>query len=321
MVTFEDIKEAQKTIAPYIKHTSLFESNFLSELIQGRVYLKLENEQVTHSFKIRGVMNKLLSLTEEEKVRGIVTASAGNHGQAVAFGAQKLGFSSRIVVPKKTPQVKLDGIRQFGAELLLFGDTYGEAEQKAKQIAMQEKRLYVSPYNDELIVAGHGSVGLEILSDLPNFNDVVVPVGGGGLIAGVSIAVKNQTPISQVIGVQSQASPVMFESLKAGRIVPAHRHERYTVAEGLAGSVEKNSITFGIIQKYVNDVMVVREESIRHAVCQLWNKMAQRVEGSGATGVALLQEEPKLFEGKTIALVVTGGNIDDSLLESLLAED
>ena len=321
MVTFEDFKQAQTTIAPYVKHTPLIESGFLSELIQGRVYLKLENQQLTHSFKIRGVMNKLLNLTEREKASGIITASAGNHGQAVAFGAQKLGFSSKIVVPKRTPQVKADGIRQFGAELLLYGDTYTEAERKAKQIASQEELLYVSPYNDELIVAGHGSIGLEILSDLPIMNAVVVPVGGGGLIAGISIAVKNQKPDTQVIGVQSHASPVMFESLKAGKIIPAHRHERYTIAEGLSGGIEKNSITFGIIQQNVNEVMLVREESIRHAVCQIWKKMAQKIEGSGAVGIALLQENPELFKGKTLALIVTGGNIDDSLFESLLAED
>ncbi len=194
MVTFENLKQAQATIAPYVKHTPLIESGFLSELAQGKVYLKLENQQVTHSFKIRGVINKLLSLTEKEKTKGIITASAGNHGQAVAFGAQQLGFSAKVVVPKRTPQVKADGIRRFGAELLLYGDTYAEAEQKAKQIAKQEERLYVSPYNDEWIVAGHGSIGLEILSDLPDVNAVVVPVGGGGLISGISIAIKNQKP-------------------------------------------------------------------------------------------------------------------------------
>jgi len=162
---------------------------------------------------------------------------------------------------------------------------------------------------------------LEILAELPDVDVVVVPVGGGGLIAGISLAVKNQRPIVQVIGVQSQSSPVMFESLKAGRIVAAHRHERYTIAEGLAGGIEKNSITFGIIQQYVDEVMLVREESIRQAVSQLWRIMGQRVEGSGAAGIALLQENVELFKGKTVTLVITGGNIDDSLFQSLLAEN
>ena len=190
MVTLQDIEQAQKTIAPYAIPTPLTRSKFLSELCSGEVFLKLENQQVTHSFKIRGVINKLLSLSAEEKAKGVVTASAGNHGQAVAYGAQKLGFSAQIVVPTDTPKIKVDGIKQYGADLLLFGDTYAEAEKKAKEIATQEGRLYISPYNDELIVAGHGTVGLEILKELPNVDVVVVPVGGGGLIGGIAIAVK-----------------------------------------------------------------------------------------------------------------------------------
>ena len=229
MVTLKNIQQAQKTIAPYAKPTPLTRSKFLSELCSDDVFLKLENQQVTHSFKIRGVMNKLLNLSPEEKARGVVTASAGNHGQAVAFGAQKLGFSAKIVVPTNTPKIKVEGIKQYGADLLLFGETYPEAEKKAKEIATQEGCLYISPYNDELIVAGHGTVGLEILKALPNVDVVIVPVGGGGLISGISIAVKSQKPNVQVIGVQSEASPIMFESLKAGKIVPPHRDRKSVV--------------------------------------------------------------------------------------------
>jgi threonine dehydratase len=187
MVTLKNIQQAQKTIAPYAKPTPLTRSKFLSELCSDDVFLKLENQQVTHSFKIRGVINKLLNLSPEEKAREVVTASAGNHGQAVAYGAQKLGFSAKIVVPTNTPKIKVDGIKQYGAGLLLFGETYSEAEKKAKEIATQEGRLYISPYNDELIVAGHGTVGLEILKALPNVAVIIVPVGGGGLISGMSL--------------------------------------------------------------------------------------------------------------------------------------
>ena len=215
MVTLQNIQNAQKTIAPYAKTTPLIRSKFLSELCKANVYLKLENLQVTHSFKVRGVINKLLNLTSEEKARGVVTASAGNHGQAVAFGAKELGFKAKIVVPTNTPKVKVDGIRQYGAELVLFGATYPEAERKAKEFAQSEGRLYISPYNDELIVAGHGTIGLEILEELPNVDVVVVPVGGGGLISGISIAVKSLKPTVKVFGVQSAAVPIMFESLKA----------------------------------------------------------------------------------------------------------
>lgn len=319
MVTLQNIQSAQKTIAPYAKSTPLIRSKFLSELCNADVYLKLENLQVTHSFKIRGVINKLLNLTSEEKTRGVVTASAGNHGQAVAFGAKELGFKAKIVVPINTPKIKVDGIKQYGAELVLYGATYPEAERKAKELAQIEGRLYISPYNDELIVAGHGTIGLEVLKELPNVEVVVVPVGGGGLISGVSIALKSLKPNVQVLGVQSAAVPIMFESLKSGKIVKAHRHEPKTIAEGLSGGVEKGSITFTIVQQYVDDIFLVREETIRHAVYVLWENEKQVVEGSGAAAAALLLENKDLFVGKTVALVLTGGNIDDALFKTLLA--
>jgi len=318
MVTLEDIVQAQKNIADYAKVTPLIPSKFASELITGNVFLKLENQQVTHSFKVRGVINKLLSLSAEEKAEGVVTASAGNHGQAVAYGAQKLGFHAKIVVPTHAPKVKVDGIRQFGAELLLYGDAYDEAEKKAKQLAAQEGRLYISPYNDEHIVAGHGTVGLEILKELPKVDVVIVPVGGGGLIGGIAIAVKTQKPTVEVIGVQSAASPVMYESLKAGKIVPPHRHERYTIADGLVGALEKGSITFNIAQQYVDYVTLVREESIRQAVYLLWKNEKQVVEGSGAAGVGFLMENKDAFAGKTVAVVISGGNIDEYLLKGII---
>jgi threonine dehydratase len=321
MVNFQDILQAQKNIASYTNRTPLTQSKFLSELCHGSVFLKWENQQLTHSFKIRGALNRLLSLTSEEKAKGVMTASAGNHGQAVAYAAQKLGFHAEIVVPTYTPKVKVEGIRQWGASLLLYGDTYGEAEKKAKELAAKEGRLYVSPYNDERIVAGQGTVGLEILKDLPSVDVVIVPVGGGGLIGGVAIAVKSQKPAVRVLGVQSTASPVMYESLKAGRIVPPHRHERYTIAEGLVGAVEKGSITFTIAQQWVDEVTLVREELIRQAVYLLWKNEGQVVEGSGAAGVAMLIENKESFKGKTVAVVITGGNIDLYLFDGIVAEE
>ena len=321
MVKLEDIEAAQKNISSYAKQTPLTRSKFLSELCRGEVYLKWESQQPTRSFKVRGVTNKLLSLTPEEKAKGIITASAGNHGQAVAYVAQKLGFKAKIVVPTHAPQVKVDGIRQFGAELVLFGDTYDAAEKKAKELAAQEGKLYISPYNDPRIVAGHGTAGLEILKDLPSVDVVIVPVGGGGLVGGIAIAVKSQKPNVRIIGVQSTASPVMYESLKVGRIVPPHRHERYTIAEGLVGAVEKGSITFGIAQRYVDEVTLVREEWIRRAVYLLWKNEGQVVEGSGAAGVGWLMENKDLFAGKTVAVVISGGNIDPYLFDGIVAEE
>jgi threonine dehydratase len=320
MVTLQDIQKAQKNIAPYAKVTPLYRSEFLSTLCAADIYLKLDNLQPTHSFKIRGVMNKLLNLTAEQKKQGVVTASAGNHGQAVAFGAKEIGFSAKVVVPTNTPLVKVEGIRRFGADLLLFGANYPEAEAKAKELAQQEGRLYISPYNDEFIVAGHGTAGLEIVQEMPKVDVVVVPVGGGGLISGISIAFKSLKPTAQVIGVQSQAVPIMYESLRAGRIIPAHRHEPTTVAEGLSGGIEQNSITFGIAQKYVDRVVLVKEASIRKAVYLLCANEGLVVEGSGVAGAAMLLEKPTEFRGQTVVLMVTGGNIDESLLKTIIAE-
>lgn len=321
MVTLQEIRDAQKAIAPFAKRTPLERSKYLSNLTDANVFLKLENLQVTRSFKVRGVINKLLHLSPKEKAQGVITASAGNHGQAVAFGAQRLNFSAKIVVPTNTPKVKVEGIKQYGADLLLFGGTYPEAERKAKELAQSEGRLYISPYNDPLIVTGHGTVGLEIMDELPNVDVVLVPVGGGGLIAGISTAIKNLKPDVQVIGVQSEATPIMYESLKAGKIVPAHRHNPKTIAEGLSGGIEKGSITFTIAQQYVDEVMLVREETLRKAVYLLFTNEKQTVEGSGAAGVAMLLENKDSFAGLTVAAVLSGGNIDDSLLQSILASE
>jgi threonine dehydratase len=320
MVTIRDIEKAQKTIAAYANITPLKHSKYLSELCHANVYLKLENQQVTRSFKVRGGINKLVNLTAEEKAKGVITASAGNHGQAVAFGAKELGFSAKVVVPTNTPKVKVDAIKRFGADLLLYGATFTEAEKKAKDLAKQEERLYISPYNDPLIVAGQGTIGLEIIEERPDVDAVVVPVGGGGLIAGISIAVKTRKPDTQVIGVQSTATPIMFESLREGRIVPAHKHEPATIAEGIGGGIERDSITFSISQQYVDRIMLVREETIRKAVYIHYKFDGEVVEGSGAVGSALLLEYPDAFKGQTVVLVVSGGNIDESLLKTIIAE-
>jgi threonine dehydratase len=281
--------------------------------------LKLENLQITNSFKPRGVFNKLLNLSAEEKERGIITASAGNHGEAVAFAAQKLNHYARVVVPRTTPKVKIEGIRNYGADLVLFGDTYDEAERKAKELAREDGCAYISPYNDDCIIAGHGTIGLEIVEALPEVDVVMVPLGGGGLISGISIAIKSTLPDVEVIGVQSKSSPIMYESLKAGKIVHVQKAKTKSVAEGLSGNV--GPITFEIVQKYVDRVVLVAEETLRHAVFLLWNYDKQVVEGSGAAAVAPVIENKPLFKGKTVASVVTGGNIDGDLFQSILASE
>jgi len=260
----------------------------------------------------------LLHLSVEEQSKGIVTASAGNHGQAVAFAAQKLGYYARVVVPRTTPRVKIDGIKKYGADLVLFGQNYDEAERKAKDLALKDDCAYISPYNDERIIAGHGTIGLEILETLPDVDIVMVPLGGGGLISGICIAVKSIRSDVKVIGVQSKSSPVMYESLKAGKMVTVQKTVK-SVAEGLSGNV--GPITFGIVQKYVDCVVLVEEETLRNAVYLLWAHDKQLVEGSGAAAVAPVIENKLFFKGKRVVSVVTGGNIDSHLFQSILASE
>jgi threonine dehydratase len=319
VMNLKNIQEARKAITPFIKRTPLVRSQFLSTSCGCGLFLKLENLQITNSFKPRGVFNKLLHLSADEKSNGIITASAGNHGEAVAFAAQKLNCYARMVVPITTPKVKIDGIRKYGADLVLFGENYDEAEHKAKELARKDGCTYVSPYNDELIIAGHGTIGLEIIEALPDVETVVVPLGGGGLISGISIAVKSIKPETQVIGVQSKSSPIMYESLKAGKVVNVQKSKTKSVAEGLSGNI--GPITFEIVQKHVDRVVLAKEETLRHAVYLLWNYDKQVVEGSGAAAVAPVMENNPLFKDKIVASVVTGGNIDRDLFQSILKSE
>ncbi len=319
MVTLETIQKARKDIGALVEQTPLVCSDFLSRLSGASVFLKLENLQVTKSFKPRGAVNKLLHLTAEEEDRGIITASAGNHGQAVAYAAQKLGLPAKVVVPKTTPRVKVEGIRRFGAELVLSGESYDEAENVAKSMARRDGCAYVSPYDDELIISGHGTVGLEIFEALPQVDVVVVPVGGGGLISGVSIAVKSLKPEVEIVGVQSEASPVMYESLRTGRIVEVAKAK--TVAEGLSGGIEKGALTFEIARHCIDRMLLVKESTIRRAVYLLWVHDKQVVEGSGAATIAPILADGALFKGKTVVCLITGGNIDDGLFREILASE
>jgi len=319
MIRLQDIEDARETIGDLVKRTPLVRSQFLSNFCGGEVYLKLENLQTTKSFKIRGALNKMLHLSSEEMKRGVVTASAGNHALAVAIGAEKLNLSVKIVVPRSTPKVKIDKIRKHNVELILYGNIYDEAEQKAIDLARKEGLTYVSPYNDELVIAGQGTVGLEIFEDLPTVDVVMVPVGGGGLISGISVAVKSTEPSVQIMGVQSEDSPVMYESLKAGKIVDVEMRE--SIADGLFGGIEKGSITFGIVQKHVDDFLLVKEETIRKAVFLLWDKEKQVAEGAGAVSIAPIIENKGLFMGKEVVAVISGGNIEDKLFRSILASE
>ncbi|MCX6777978.1 MAG: threonine/serine dehydratase, partial [Candidatus Micrarchaeota archaeon] len=312
-----DVINANKAIGRDIGKTPLKLSRFFSSMCGGTVYLKLENMQVTSSFKIRGASNRMLHLTENEKRKGVITASAGNHAQAVAIVAKKLNLKAKIIVPKTTPMKKINKISRYGVDLILYGASYDEAEQKAIRMAIDEGITYISPYNDELVIAGQGTIGLEILDDLKKVDVVLVPVGGGGLISGIGFAVKHKSPNTKILGVQSEASPVMHDSLKAGKIIETE--VAGSIADGLSGGIEKGSITFEMVQKYADEVLLVKEKTIREAIKLLWEHEKQIAEGAGAVGLAAILENKERFKNKICVVIISGGNIDDSLFHEIIS--
>ncbi len=317
IIDINHIKDAKKALKPLIKKTALKYSHFLSSICQGTIYLKLENNQLSHSFKIRGAFNKILKLTLEEKQKGIITCSSGNHGLATAIAAKKLNVAVKIVIPETTPRKKVDKIKKYNVDLVLYGD-YDEAEQKALELACKEGKTYISPYNDVDVIAGQGTIGLEILEEFPEVEKVLAPVGGGGLCAGVAIAMKNKNRAIEVIGVQSEASPVMYESLRAGKILKSEELKiQSSLADGLSGGIEEGSVTFKVAQKNVDEIVLVKEETIKEAIRLLWEKDGQVVEGAGAVGPAVVIENKEHFKNKKTVIILSGGNIDDDLFNKI----
>ena len=313
---FKEIYLAQRRIQSIVRRTPLEPSLFFSDACGGEVYLKLENLQLTGSFKIRGALNKMLQLSPQERRRGVVTASAGNHAQGIGYGAKMLGIEATIVVPQNTPKTKIEAIRRYGVDLMIHGENYDEAEKKARQLERELSKVYVSPYNDYDIIAGQGTVGLEMWEQQSNLEVVLVPVGGGGLISGIAIALKSLNPDIEVIGVQSKASPVMYESMKQGRIVEVPIEE--SIAEGLHGGIEKGSVTFDLVKELVDDIILVEEADIETTIALFLEHHHQVAEGAGAVGLATLMGSEKRFNGRRIGVVISGGNIDISLIKEIL---
>lgn len=308
-----DIYSARKRIEKYVRKTPLEYSHFLSDLSGGEVWLKLENQQYTGSFKARGAMNKLIQLSPEEKARGIVTASSGNHAQGVGYAGKILGVDSTIVVPANTPMVKRDAIELYGVELIVHGDEYMEAERYSRDLETKLGKTHISAYNDLDIIMGQGTVGLEIAEEMPDIDKVLVPVGGGGLISGVGCALKGMDATTEVFGAQSVASPVMYESLKQGRIVDMELEDSY--AEGLHGGIEENSVTFELCRKYVDEIILVEEKTILRAIRSALVEQHQVIEGAAAVGVAAILTDPERYNGEKVCIVISGGNVELDLLK------
>jgi threonine dehydratase len=313
MLTLADIRHAADRLRGQVLNTPCVESRTLSQITGCQVFLKFENLQFTASFKERGACNKLVQLSDEERRHGVIAMSAGNHAQGVAYHAQRLGLRAVIVMPRFTPGVKVERTRSFGAEVVLVGDTLEEARAHALQLAAREQLAFVHPYDDEAIIAGQGTVGIEMLEAVPELDALVVAVGGGGLIAGIATAAKAMKPGIQVVGVQTLRFPNMFNAVKHAALPQGGS----TIAEGIAVGTP-GQLTRQLIEQHVDDLVLVDEGDIEQAIVMLLEIEKTLVEGAGAAPLAALLKEPQRLAGRKVGLVLGGGNIDPMLLAAII---
>lgn len=312
-ITLDTIRDAARAIEGAVVRTPTVHSRTLSQLTGAEIFLKLENLQYTASFKDRGSLAKLLSLPADKRSAGVVAASAGNHAQGVAYHAQRLGIPATIVMPIHTPFIKVVRTRDFGAKVVLHGEGVSEAAAHATELAAKHGYTFVHPYDDERIIAGQGTAGLEMLTDCPDLDTLVIPIGGGGLIAGCAIAAKALKKDIRIFGVEAALYPSMKRALRnepPGEGGP-------TIAEGIAVK-DPGTLTRPIVEKLVEDILIADEASLERGVLLLLEIEKTVVEGAGAAPLAALLANPKLFAGRKVGLMVSGGNIDSRLLASVL---
>ena len=312
-VTIEDIRKAADQLAGAVIRTPLIPAPRLSEQLDCELYLKLESQQYTGSFKDRGAFIKLKSLTEEQARNGVIAMSAGNHAQGVAYHAQRLGIPATIVMPEFAPFSKVERTRSFGARVVLNGDTLDASAVAAREIGARDNLTFVHPYDDPRIIAGQGTIGLEMLEDQPELETIVVPIGGGGIMSGIAIAAKDHNPAIELVGVEASLFPSMSQSI---------RHETpssggQTLADGIAVK-NPGKITQEIIERLVADILLVDEAAVELAVHTLVEQQKIVAEGAGAAGVAAIMAHSERFRGRKVAAVICGGNIDVRLLSWIL---
>ena len=315
-VTIADVRAAAEVIANAVEHTPTHHSRTLSRLAGCEIWLKFENLQFTASFKERGALNKLTSLTPEQKKRGVVAMSAGNHAQGVAYHAGRLGIPATIVMPQGTPFNKVKHTKGYGARVILFGETLSQARDKAFEIASAENLTFVHPYDDPRIIAGQGTVALELLADAPEVDTLVVPIGGGGLISGIAIAAKALKPSIEIYGAQARNYPSMYDVVKQATLPCMGQ----TIAEGIAVK-EPGGLTREIVSALVKDVFLVREDQIESAIASLLEIEKTVVEGAGAAAFAAVLANPDVFKGRKVGIVLSGGNIDMRLLSNVILRE
>lgn len=316
LVTLEMIREAQEHLKGVAQRTSMMHSTSLSEQCGCEVHLKMENFQRTGSFKLRGAYNKVASLTPEERARGIVASSAGNHAQGVALAAKEYGCKATICMPTNAPIAKIDATKSYGADVVLAGDFYADCYEKACQLQKEKGFTFCHPFDDPLVIAGQGTIGLEILEKLPETDVIVVPIGGGGLISGIAVAAKELKPSIRIVGVQTQNMPSMKESVAHGEIttVPALKSLADGITVGTPGTV-----TFDIVSKYVDEIVTVSEAEIAEAILFLLERVKTAAEGAGACPVAaLMNHKVHGVEGKNVVAMVSGGNIDVNMIDRII---
>ena len=309
----EDLYVAEKRLQGVIKTTELIESPFFSNECNNRVYIKPENLQVTGAFKIRGAFNKLSTLTEEEKSRGVISASAGNHAQGVGYASQMLGIKATIVMPAATPIIKVEATQNYGVDVVLYGDNYDDAYKKARELEVEHHYVFVHPFDDIDVIVGQGTLGLEIMNQLDDVDEILVPIGGGGLISGVAFAIKMLKPSIKIIGVEPEGACCIKESLACNTVIELEKVD--TMADGTA--VKKpGDLTFQLIREFVDEVITVSDFEILEAILLLMEKHKLIVEGAGALSLAGLKKLTS--KNKKVVCLVSGGNIDISTISAII---
>lgn len=315
MVTIEGIRQAMETLKPVIRYTPLDYSTTFSELAGNQLYLKLENLQKTGSFKVRGAYNKIASLSLDEKARGVVAASAGNHAQGVAFSSTQAGIPSMIVMPEGAPLSKVQATKKYGAQVILQGQSFDEALEKAFELQKETGATFLHPFDDPRVIEGQGTLGLEVLEQLPDVDAIICPVGGGGLIAGIAACVKTIAPHVKVYGVEAAACASMTASLNEKH--PMSVISTGTIADGIA--VKKpGSLTYELVEKYVDDVFLAEDIEISRTMLYLLERSKLLVEGSGASALVPLLYRRMPLKDKKIAAILSGGNVDVTFMSRII---
>ncbi len=315
-VTFEMIQAAAVRLKGHIERTPCRRSRTLSEITGAEVWIKFENLQFTAAYKERGALNKLLQLTEAEKKRGVIAASAGNHAQGLAYHAARLGIPATIVMPNGTPMIKVEHTRAFGAEVIMLGDTYDEAGERAAQMCAERDLVFVHPFNDPDVIAGQGTVAVEMLEDAPDLDALLIPIGGGGLISGMATAAKHIKPDIKMVGVEPTLYPSFTARMRGVQTIIGGQ----TIAEGIAVKAV-GELTFAVAAPLLDEVLLVDEPYLERAIALLCNVEKTISEGAGGAGLAALLQYPEAFKGQKCGIVITGGNIDTRLLASVLTRE